>query len=80
LTLEPRLTRTPNGMMAANGKDNVGAFRREGRDAFKKAIRNVLKENKEVAIWWRLGNEKTGKKIAKGVDICIVAGRSRFGW
>ena len=46
-------------MMTVNGKDNVVAFRREGCDAVTKAIRNVLKENKEVAIWWRLGNEKT---------------------
>lgn len=59
--------------MTANGKDNVVACRREGRDAVTKAIQNVLKENKKVAIWWRLGNEK---KSQKGVNICIVAGCS----
>ena len=50
------------GMMTTNGRDNVVAFRREGHDVVMKAIWNVLKENEEVAIWWRLGNEKTVKK------------------
>ena len=51
------------GMMTMNGRHNVVAFRREGHDVVMKAIWNVLKENEEVAIWWRLGNEKKRKYL-----------------